>query len=154
MNMKEIKAVLRLLEGTDVTEFEYEDEGLRLVLRRGAAAPATTVVAAPFGSPLAATASSLAPVGGPAPAAAEPAESGHVVTSPFVGTFYRAPAPDSAPFTEVGQRVEKGQTLCIVEAMKLMNEIESEVAGTVVEILVENAQPVQFGQDLFRIRPS
>jgi acetyl-CoA carboxylase biotin carboxyl carrier protein len=75
------------------------------------------------------------------------------VTSPFVGTFYRAPAPDTPSFVEVGQRVEKGQTMCIVEAMKLMNEIEADVSGTVKSILVENAQPVEFGQKLFVIQP-
>jgi len=75
------------------------------------------------------------------------------VSSPFVGTFYRAPSPDSPPFVEVGQKVKKGQTLCIVEAMKLMNEIETEVDGTVAEILVQNATPVEFGEQLFRIVP-
>ncbi|MGB8930585.1 MAG: acetyl-CoA carboxylase biotin carboxyl carrier protein, partial [Anaeromyxobacteraceae bacterium] len=78
---------------------------------------------------------------------------GTIVTSPFVGTFYRAPAPDAAPFTDVGLKVKKGQTLCIVEAMKLMNEIECEVDGTVAEILVQNATPVEFGEPLFRIVP-
>jgi acetyl-CoA carboxylase biotin carboxyl carrier protein len=79
---------------------------------------------------------------------------GHIVTSPFVGTFYRSPAPDQPPFVEVGTVVRKGQVLCIVEAMKLMNEIESDVAGKVAEVLVENAQPVEFGQPLFRIEPA
>lgn len=144
MDMKKIKAVLRMLDGTDVTEFEYEDEGLRLKVGRGsteAAAPA--LVAAPFAAPLAAQHA--------APAAAPAVEAGHSITSPFVGTFYRAPAPDAASFVDVGQRVEKGQTLCIVEAMKLMNEIEADVGGTVKRIHVENAQPVEFGQALFLI---
>ena len=83
-----------------------------------------------------------------------PEKKGHVITSPFVGTFYRTPAPDQPPFVEVGSSVRKGQTLCIIEAMKLMNEIESEVGGKVAEILVENAQPVEFGQALFRIEPA
>jgi len=149
MDMKKIKAVLRLLEGTDVTEFEYEDESLRLRLNRGqAAAAAPAIMAASFpGAPV-----SL-PAAAAAPAAAEAVESGHGVTSPFVGTFYRAPAPDTPAFVEVGQRVEKGQTMCIVEAMKLMNEIEADVSGTVKSILVENAQPVEFGQKLFVIQP-
>jgi acetyl-CoA carboxylase biotin carboxyl carrier protein len=77
-----------------------------------------------------------------------------VVTSPFVGTFYRAPSPDSPPYVDVGTRVKKGQVLCIVEAMKLMNEIESEVEGVVAEVLVQNATPVEFGQGLFRIEPA
>ena len=147
MDMKKIKAVLRLLEGTDVTEFEYEDESLRLRLNRGQApAAAPAIMAAPFpGAPVSLPAA--------APAAADAVESGHGVTSPFVGTFYRAPAPDTPSFVEVGQRVEKGQTMCIVEAMKLMNEIEADVSGTVKSILVENAQPVEFGQKLFVIQP-
>ena len=145
MEMKKIRAVLRLLDGTDITEFEYEDEAVRLRVGRGAAA-GPALVAAPF-----AAAASAAPVAAAPEAAAAPAESGHGVTSPFVGTFYRSPSPDSAPFIEIGQRVEKGQTLCIVEAMKLMNEIEADVSGTVKSILVENGQPVEFGQKLFVI---
>ena len=159
MKTKEIKAVLRLLEGTDVSELEYEDEEFRLIVRRGAQQPATTtMVAAPMGAAfgsLATTAAGLPAVGGPLGAAAEPPpRAGHVINSPFVGTFYRAPAPDSAPFTEVGQRISKGETLCIVEAMKLMNEIESDVDGVVKSILVENAQPVEYAQDLFVIEPT
>ncbi len=143
MDLDSIKAVLELLDGTDVSELEYEDETLRLAIRRGPRA----ALAAPA---MAAPALGAVPMGG-APAA--PALLGKVVASPFVGTFYRAPAPDVAPFTEVGQRVAKGQTLCIVEAMKLMNEIEAEVSGTVKQILVENAQPVEFDQALFLIDP-
>ena len=141
MKMDDIKAVLELLEDTDIREFEYEDENLRIALKRGpevAAMPvAPAFVVAPSGD-------------GGAPDAPE---SGHVVPSPFVGTFYRAISPESAPFTEVGQRVEVGQTLCIVEAMKLMNEIEADVSGTVRKILVQNAQAVEFDQALFVIEP-
>jgi acetyl-CoA carboxylase biotin carboxyl carrier protein len=144
MDMKKIKAVLRLLDGTDVTEFEYEDEALRLRVNRGAVAPSPTAF---VGGPVAA-ALGAAPVAG---AAAEP--TGHSITSPFIGTFYRAAAPDSPSFVEAGQRVEQGQTLCIVEAMKLMNEIEADVSGTVKSILVENGQPVEFDQKLFVIDP-
>jgi acetyl-CoA carboxylase biotin carboxyl carrier protein len=79
---------------------------------------------------------------------------GHVITSPFVGTFYRSPAPDQPSYVEVGTAVKKGQVLCIIEAMKLMNEIESEVAGKVAEVLAQNGQPVEFGQPLFRIEPA
>ena len=151
MKTKEIKAVLGLLEGTDITEFEYEDEGVRIAVRRGAVG-GPTVVANPYaGMP---SVSGMPAVTPAMPAAeAAPAHSGHVVTSPFVGTFYRAPAPDSAPFADVGQRVTKGQTLCIVEAMKLMNEIEADVDGVVKRILVENAQPVEYDQELFVIEP-
>ncbi len=152
MKTKEIKAVLRLLDGTDVTEFEYEDEGLRIVVRRGAPA-GPTVVAAPFAG-LTSVAGMPAVTSAVPVVDAAPAHSGHVVTSPFVGTFYRAPAPDSAPFADVGQHVTKGQTLCIVEAMKLMNEIECEVDGKIVKILIDNGEPVEFGQPLFRLQPA
>jgi acetyl-CoA carboxylase biotin carboxyl carrier protein len=87
------------------------------------------------------------------PAEAREEKKGHVITSPFVGTFYRSPAPDQPVYCEVGSSVKKGQTLCIIEAMKLMNEIESEVAGKVTEVLAQNGQPVEFGQALFRVEP-
>ena len=105
-------------------------------------------------APMAAPALAAAPAA--APAAAAPAEDSSLVSveSPMVGTFYRAPSPDSENFVEVGATVSKGQTLCIVEAMKLMNEIEAETTGTVVEILADDSQPVQFGQVMFKIRPS
>ena len=144
MKMDEIKAVLALLEDTDVSEFEYEDENLRLGIKRGAGAvPMVAAMAAPMSSPVLPAA---------AAAAAAP-ESGHLIASPFVGTFYRSPSPESPPFTEVGQRVEVGQTLCIVEAMKLMNEIEADISGTVKKILVDNAQAVEYDQALFVIEP-
>jgi acetyl-CoA carboxylase biotin carboxyl carrier protein len=108
------------------------------------------VAVAPPPTPLPAAAP--APVAAAAPAKAE-AKPGVMVSSPFVGTFYRAPSPDAPPFVDVGAKVKKGQTLCIVEAMKLMNEIESEVDGIVAEILVQNATPVEFGEPLFRIVP-
>jgi acetyl-CoA carboxylase biotin carboxyl carrier protein len=146
MKMDEIKAVLELLEDTDIREFEYEDENLRLGIKRGAASAPVVTAMAPL--PMA------APTGaaGAGSAAAETV-SGHVIPSPFVGTFYRAASPESAPYTEVGQRVEAGQTLCIVEAMKLMNEIEADISGTVKKILVENAQAVEYDQALFVIEP-
>jgi acetyl-CoA carboxylase biotin carboxyl carrier protein len=107
-------------------------------------------------APVAVAAPAMVPAPAAAPAAAAPKaekveKPGTVITSPFVGTFYRAPSPDSAPYVDVGSKVKKGQVLCIVEAMKLMNEIECEVDGTVAEILVQNASPVEFGEKLFRI---
>ena len=147
MDLESIKALLELVDGTDINELEYEDEDLRISVRRGAP-PAAAVYAAPMGA-----APAPAPSSASSAAAAVAASGGKTIESPFVGTFYRAPAPDSAPFTDVGQRVTKGQTLCIVEAMKLMNEIEAEIGGTVRQILVENAQPVEFGQALFVIDP-
>lgn len=153
MQIDDIKAVLDLLDGSDVSELEYEDEGVRIVVKRGPQGPA--VVAAPglAGMGLGMATMSAPTVGGGLAAPAAAAPSGHTITSPFVGTFYRAPSPDTAPFTEVGQRVEKGQTLCIVEAMKLMNEIEADRSGTVKRIFIENGQPVEYGATLFEIDP-
>jgi acetyl-CoA carboxylase biotin carboxyl carrier protein len=154
------------LEGSDVRSLVWTRGGEKIVIRRGpapvnvmapvAAAPAPVAIAAPA-VPVALP---VAPPAAPAaPAAAKPAEKapekpGHVVTSPFVGTFYRAPSPDSPPFVDVGSTVKKGQVLCIVEAMKLMNEIEAEVEGKIAEIYVLNATPVEFGEKLFRIEPA
>lgn len=149
MNLKQIKAVLRLLDASDVTEFEYEDEGLRLRISRGhVAPPVQTVVAS---APAVAQVPAPALVVEAAPAA--PASKLLKVTSPFVGTFYRASSPDVDPFAQVGQRIEPGQTICIVEAMKLMNEIEADTAGVVRRCLVDNGEPVEFGQELFEIEP-
>ncbi len=144
-----------------VSELIYETKDLSLTIRRGSlvAAGADEVVAGRL-----VASSAMAPTGGAAPIAAttsappspaaEPVDNFHEVTSPFVGTFYRAPNPDSPSYVEPGQRVEKGQVLCIVEAMKLMNEIEADVAGTISAILVKNAESVEYGQSLFKIDPS
>jgi acetyl-CoA carboxylase biotin carboxyl carrier protein len=161
--LDEVKALVEVLEGTDVTSLRWDRNGQKIVIRRGqvAAAPqaAQQVV---HGAPLsAAPAPQPAPAASaqaaPAPAAAPPkpeAKPGVVVTSPFVGTFYRSPSPDSPPFVDVGTVVKKGQVLCIVEAMKLMNEIEAEAPGKVAEVMAQNATPVEFGQPLFRIEPA
>ncbi|MGW8284426.1 MAG: acetyl-CoA carboxylase biotin carboxyl carrier protein [Candidatus Deferrimicrobiaceae bacterium] len=149
MNLKEIREILELLKGTDVTELEVVRGEDVLKVRRGPAGEVRPVAAA---QPL-----SLSPAAPPAeaPAPAPPKDppktAGKEIVSPIVGTFYRAPAPDAAPFVEVGSRVTKGQVLCIVEAMKIMNQIESDTGGVVVAILVENAQPVAYGQPLFHI---
>jgi acetyl-CoA carboxylase biotin carboxyl carrier protein len=158
IDLKQLRALLRTLADGEVSEFEYEDEQVRLRLHRGERAPALDPRAASFGV----TAPPVPAVGAmasalTAPAAgdkAAPAVDDNIVTvtSPFVGTFYRAPAPDAPPYVERGLAVREGQALCIVEAMKLMNEIEAECAGIVVDILVENGKPVEYGQQLFRIR--
>ena len=148
------------LEGSDVRTLVWTRGGEKVVIRRGPApvnvvsspAPAPVALAAPVAAPVPAAALPAAPAA-KAPEKA-PEKPGHVVTSPFVGTFYRAPSPDSPPFVDVGSIVKKGQVLCIVEAMKLMNEIEAEVEGKIVEILVLNATPVEFGEKLFRIEPA
>jgi acetyl-CoA carboxylase biotin carboxyl carrier protein len=151
-SIEDVKKLVSLVEKTDVTHIAWTRGGEKVVIRRGAvvaAAPAPVYHPAPVAAPVVA-----APAAAPAPKAEAKADApGTYVSSPFVGTFYRAPSPDSPAFTDVGQKVKKGQVLCIVEAMKLMNEIECEVDGTVAEILVQNATPVEFGEKLFRIVP-
>ncbi len=153
MDLNHLREVLELVASCDVSEVEIEEEDLRLVIRKHApaAAPQITYAAAP--APVAAA----APAPAAAPAAAAPAEAkptGTQVRAPIVGTFYSAPNPDSPAFVNVGQKVSVGDTLCIIEAMKLMNEIECEVSGTVTAVLVENGTPVEFDQPLFVIDPS
>jgi len=149
------------LEGSDVRTLVWTRGGEKVIIRRGPApvSVAAAAAAAPvaLGAPVVPVAASLpAPAAAPVPKAAEkaPEKPGHMVSSPFVGTFYRAPSPDSPAFVDVGSVVKKGQVLCIVEAMKLMNEIEAEVEGKIVEIYVLNATPVEFGEKLFRIEPA
>jgi acetyl-CoA carboxylase biotin carboxyl carrier protein len=158
--LDDVKKLVQFLERSDVTHIEWEKGSDKVVIQRGGVAPAPVHVPAPVfhAAPAVATIAPLAAAPAAAPAAgkaeAKPADKpGTVVTSPFVGTFYRAPSPESPAFVEVGAKVKKGQTLCIVEAMKLMNEIEAETDGTVAEILAQNAQPVEFGEALFRIVP-
>ena len=147
LSIKQLKVLLRTLKEGDASEFEYQDEKFSVRVQLGSVAPAAAAVqVAPATATIAAT-----PTADEAPKE-DPSLVG--VTSPFVGTFYRAPAPDADPFVQEGSKVVSGQTLCIVEAMKLMNEIEAEQAGTIEEILVENGQSVEFGQTLFRLRPS
>jgi len=150
--------LIQLVEDSALDSLEVERSGTRIRLAKSPEYGGVGVAPAPMSVPVAATAA--AP---PAPAetgdgseAAEPAGDPNLmdVTSPMVGTFYRAPAPDAPPYADVGQSVAKGDTLCIIEAMKLMNELECEVAGTIVEVCVENAQPVEYGQLLFRVRPN
>jgi acetyl-CoA carboxylase biotin carboxyl carrier protein len=165
----DVTKLVESLAGSDVRSLVWTRGAEKIAIRRGQApvrvvaqAPAAAAPVPAVAVPVAAPAAPPPPPPAAAPAAApaaKPAEKvaegpGHVVTSPFVGTFYRAPSPDSPPFVEVGTVVKKGQVLCIVEAMKLMNEIESEVAGKVAEIYVTNATPVEFGAKLFRIEPA
>ena len=152
MDLRKLKKLIDLVEESGIAELEITEgeEKVKIVKGGGismvqAAAAAHTAAAAP------ASASPAAPApAGPAPAA-EPAagQEGHVVKAPMVGTFYRTPSPDAKPFVEVGQTVKEGQTICIIEAMKLMNEIETDASGVVKAILVENGQPVEYGQPLF-----
>ncbi|MDC3957749.1 acetyl-CoA carboxylase biotin carboxyl carrier protein [Polyangium jinanense] len=147
IDLKQLRTLLRVLEKRNVTEFEFEDEHGRIRLARGAGG--ARVVAYEERPEVAPGAPAPRPVEA---ARAESDEKCDFVTSPFVGTFYRSPSPEAPPFVEVGSAIRKGQALCIIEAMKLMNEIEADCDGTLVEILVENGKPVEFGQKLFKIR--
>ena len=146
IDLKQLRSLLRTLAEGNVGEFEFEDEKIRIRLTRGQIVRALAELPPP-------AAAAAAPAGSPPPAVAgAPAESVVYVTSPFVGTFYRSPSPDAPPFVEVGSSIREGQALCIVEAMKLMNEIEADCSGTIVEVLVENGKPVEFGQKLFKVK--
>jgi acetyl-CoA carboxylase biotin carboxyl carrier protein len=149
MEPKEVENLVRAMRRLKVAEFTYKVEGVELSVRfEGEAVAAPVYVAAP--TPAAApVAAAPAPVAS-APAAAAPKDY-RAVRAPIVGTFYRAASPDAPPYVKVGDRVRKGQVVCIIEAMKLMNQIEADVEGVVAEIAIENGQPVQFGQDLFRL---
>jgi len=163
LDLKELKEILQILEEKEITDFELEEEGMKLRIRKGPA-PSANHASAPVAAPL--VASVLPSLGGPVNVAVAPpsavgaatapppeAEPGvTVVKSPIVGTFYRTPDPNAPPFVDVGDRVRVGQVLCIIEAMKLMNEIEAEVAGEIVKIHHESGQPVQYGEPLFDIR--
>ncbi len=155
MDLEQLKHILELVREHNLAEFEIEHEGLRLKVRRDSGSAGMSAAGAPAaaaGLP-AAPAAAAPPVPAPESAAAE--EEGlelAVVKSPIVGTFYRSPEPGAPAFVEVGTKVKKGQVLCIIEAMKLMNEIDSEYEGEIVNIYVENGQPVQYGERLFAIR--
>jgi acetyl-CoA carboxylase biotin carboxyl carrier protein len=150
-SLGDVQDIIKVIEKSSVTHIEWTKGDEKVVLSRGGAVGAPMFAHA---APVAAQVVAAPAAGkGEAKAEAKAEKPGTIVNSPFVGTFYRSPAPDAAPFTDVGQKVKKGQTLCIVEAMKLMNEIECEVDGTVAEILVQNATPVEFGEPLFRIVP-
>ncbi len=162
MNIKELKELIEFLIEKDIAEFELERGDVKLRMKRGgepaaAAIPHFAVHPAPMVA-MQAPASPVIPAIAETPAApaapAAPAEKLHTVRSPIVGTFYESPSPGSPPFVKAGDKVEVGQLLCIVEAMKLMNEIESDVAGEIVKKLVSNGQPIEYGQELFTIRPS
>ncbi len=152
MDLKELRALLKLVETSDIEELEIERQGQRVRIRRRGGNAIQVVAPAPAVPPHAPPALQNAPAGAPPPAPAR-AENLVTIESPMVGTFYRAPAPGAEPYVKEGQVVEKGSVLCIIEAMKLMNEIEAEVKGRIVSVLVENAQPVEYGQPLFLVEP-
>jgi acetyl-CoA carboxylase biotin carboxyl carrier protein len=156
-DIEDLKQLIEFLKEHQVAEFEVDRDGLKVRLKFRQPEGSSTslgdlarfVAAAPSAAP--ATGAPSAPVAEPA---ADPDAGLHLVKSPIVGTYYGSPSPGAAPFVSPGERVEKGQVICIVEAMKLMNEIESDVAGEIVKSLVSNGQPIEFGQPLFSVRPA
>jgi len=156
VDAKEIRDLIEIISKSNFATFELERKDFKLRLVKGNAAPVIVAAPAAAAAPAVVVAEAAVAAAAPQEAAvrAAPAAAGLVeLKSPIVGTFYRAPSPDAPPFVEVGSNVRKGQVLCIVEAMKLMNEIESELDAEVVEILVANGQPVEYGEVMFRLRP-
>lgn len=151
MEIKDIKAIYKFLRETDIVEFEIEGADGKLRLKRGVAAGVAQPV---FQAPAAAPAPKSANEIKKEEAERAKAENIKIVTSPMVGTYYRSASPEAQPFVEIGSIVKSGQTLCIIEAMKLMNEVECEFNGKVVQILVDNGQPVEYGEPLFHIEVS
>ncbi len=153
MNTKEIKEVLQLMKDFDINEFELEKEGIKVRLKKAMAVAASgpSFVAQAAYAPAAPAAQATAPA---APVAAPAADDTVTVKSPMVGTYYSAPSPDQPIYVTPGKKIKEGDVLCIIEAMKLMNEIKAEFSGTVTEILMTNGRPVEFDQPLFKIRKS
>lgn len=148
MNLKELKEMINLMNENNLVEIEIEREGLRIRIKKGISGIPQITEERLIGP------SQIAPAAAPTKEAEAPTIKRVEIKAPMVGTFYRAPSPEAPPFIEVGDEIELGQLICIIEAMKLMNEIKAEVKGKVAEILVENAQPVEYGQVLFLIEPT
>jgi acetyl-CoA carboxylase biotin carboxyl carrier protein len=155
MELEQIKAIIGMMKDNDLSEFSMEEDGLKIRIKRGPEGFQQSVTLPPAAPPPAVAGPVASPAPAPAPAASAPApvatDAKHIV-SPMVGTFYRAPSPDAPPYVEVGQEVDPETVVCIIEAMKVMNEIKAEVKGTLTEVLAENAKPVEFGQKLFAVR--
>ena len=155
MELDQIKAIITMMKENDLSEFSMEQDGLKIRIKRGPEGYQPTVtVAAPPPSPAVANPATAAAPAPSAPPAAAPVDVNlkHIV-SPMVGTFYRSASPDAPSYVEVGQEVDPETVVCIIEAMKVMNEIKAEVKGVITEVLAENAKPVEFGQKLFAVRP-
>lgn len=151
MDLRKLKTLIDLVAESDISELEVTEGDGKVRIVKSAAAPQTVYATAPQVVPAAAAPAPAAAPAAEAAPAAPAAQQGHVVKAPMVGTFYRASNPGAAPFAEVGQSVKEGDALCIIEAMKLMNEIEADKTGVIKEILIENGEPVEFGQPLFVI---
>jgi acetyl-CoA carboxylase biotin carboxyl carrier protein len=154
VDLKDIKAIIDLMKKNSVTEFELEKQDFKIRLKRGTNGGGTAVA---YDDPATMVMGQSAPVlalqAQPAPVPA-PASNELEIKSPMIGTFYRAPSPESAPYIEVGTEVNPDTVVCIIEAMKVMNEIKAEAKGVITQVMIENAKPVEFGQPLFKIRPS
>ena len=152
MELEQIKAIIAMMKENDLSEFSMEQDGLKIRIKRGPEGFQQTVTVPPSvpAQPVSVPVTAVAPAVAPAPAA--PAAGLEHITSPMVGTFYRAPSPDAPAYVEVGQQVDPETVVCIIEAMKVMNEIKAEMTGVITEILAENAKPVEFGQKLFAVR--
>jgi acetyl-CoA carboxylase biotin carboxyl carrier protein len=155
VDLKDIKAIIDLMRKNSVTEFELEKDDFKIRLKRGSngGGPATASDDPP-GMTYAPGPTAPGPVAAAAPPPPVPASNEVEIKSPMIGTFYRAPSPESAPYVEVGVEVNPDTVVCIIEAMKVMNEIKAEAKGVITQVMVENAKPVEFGQPLFKIRPS
>ncbi len=155
MDLKYVKQLLEMVEKSSVNEVELEEKGHKIRITKSAPQNVMQAPSYQMAMPAAAPAPAPAASQAAAPKAAPAAEGKkyHEVKSPIVGTFYRSPSPDAAPYVEVGSKVKQGETLCIVEAMKLMNEIESDISGKIVKINVESGKPVEYGQVLFLVEP-
>jgi acetyl-CoA carboxylase biotin carboxyl carrier protein len=159
MNIKELKEMVKMLDGSDIVEFTYENEGTKVAIKKRNSAAITDQVAVtspPSLASQAAVVNQAAKLTAQNPSVSEVKNEGLgpnqvLIVAPMVGTFYRAPSPDTEPFVQIGQVIEAGQVVCIIEAMKLMNEIESEWKGKVLDILLEDAQPVEYGQPLLLV---
>jgi acetyl-CoA carboxylase biotin carboxyl carrier protein len=151
MDLRKLKKLIDLVQESGIAELEITEGEEKVKIVKGGAVVVTgaSQAAAVVSPPVAAAAPPAAAPAAAAPGEPEPGQEGHVVKAPMVGTFYRSPSPDAKPFIEAGQAVKEGDTICIIEAMKLMNEIEADASGVVKAILVENGQPVEYGQPLF-----
>ena len=152
MELDQIKAIVTMMKENDLSEFSMENDGLKIRIKRGPEGVQPTVTVTPMApAPVVVAPAPAAPVEAPAAPAPAPTDIKYI-TSPMVGTFYRSPAPDAPPYIEIGKNVEGETVVCLIEAMKVMNEIKAEIKGVIIECLVENAKPVEFGQKLFAVR--
>ena len=154
MDLKDIKAIIDLMKKNSVTEFELEKQDFKIRLKRGNNGGVAAVSYDEPAPVLLAQPTAVMPIQAPMASVPAPATNEADIKSPMIGTFYRAPSPESAPYVEVGTEVNPDTVVCIIEAMKVMNEIKAEAKGVITQVMVENAKPVEFGQPLFKLRPT